>query len=165
MSRYNEWKEYINNCLSINNSNAVFINFFALWNAYNYLYNELYNNIKYDSNKAVKIADDDFLSDYYELDIKNTALEEFQKIPSFNNEESIRNQVVDTRFNKINHNNNAKFNDTNCSLKDLLNAIYQIRCNLFHGDKTPYNDTDIKLVSWAYKYLSLILHKYKPDEF
>ena len=33
--------------------------------------------------------------------------------------------------------------------KALMNAVYQIRCNLFHGGKLPYNPRDKKLVAAA----------------
>jgi hypothetical protein len=37
---------------------------------------------------------------------------------------------------------------------DLLSAIYQIRCNLFHGVKSPQNADDQQLVSMAFRSLT-----------
>lgn len=34
-------------------------------------------------------------------------------------------------------------------LKDLFDAIYQVRCNLFHGDKVSYAEIDSKLIEHA----------------
>ena len=39
----------------------------------------------------------------------------------------------------------------------LLHAIYQIRCNLFHGEKAASLDTDVQLVTWALNILQPFL--------
>lgn len=58
-----------------------------------------------------------------------------------------------------------------CLLKDSNDfnqdqrALYQIRCNTFHGEKTPYgpNDTDAKVVKAAYFVLDSILQTCRKD--
>ena len=40
--------------------------------------------------------------------------------------------------------------DTICNLSQYMQCIYQIRNNLFHGDKSPENGQDSKLVELAY---------------
>ncbi len=39
--------------------------------------------------------------------------------------------------------------DNEKSLDCLLEVIYRIRCNLFHGRKVPFDGNDAKLVKWA----------------
>ena len=41
----------------------------------------------------------------------------------------------------------------------VLKAIYQIRCNLFHGQKTAFQELDRRLVDLAFK----ILHRFVSD--
>lgn len=44
-------------------------------------------------------------------------------------------------------------------LKDLFGAIYQVRCNLFHGDKVSYAEIDAQLVDHANTCLRLWLEQ------
>lgn len=36
---------------------------------------------------------------------------------------------------------------------EVVNFIYQIRCNLFHGGKSPVKNDDLQIVHWAAKIL------------
>lgn len=45
------------------------------------------------------------------------------------------------------------------SFHDYIDCIYQVRCNLFHGDKTPSNDNDLNLVKSAYVSLEALIKK------
>jgi hypothetical protein len=45
-------------------------------------------------------------------------------------------------------------------LKDVLDCTYQIRCNLFHGDKFPDNDRDKRLVEAGFKITSEIVRAF-----
>ncbi len=40
--------------------------------------------------------------------------------------------------------------DADSSFESVLQVVYKIRCNLFHGRKDPARRRDLKLVSWAY---------------
>ena len=54
--------------------------------------------------------------------------------------------------------NNRKiyYNTGHNTLKDFLNIIYNIRCNMFHGEKEPTID-NIKLIAWAYQSLNKVV--------
>lgn len=43
------------------------------------------------------------------------------------------------------------------SLDEYLSCVYQIRCNIFHGNKKPNDDNDLNLVKPAYKSLRTFL--------
>jgi len=43
------------------------------------------------------------------------------------------------------------------NLVDVLNCTYQVRCNLFHGDKFPDDESDKRLVEAAFKITSEIV--------
>jgi hypothetical protein len=42
------------------------------------------------------------------------------------------------------------------SFGEVLEAIYTIRCNLFHGEKSPNDERDCALVELAFRILSRI---------
>ena len=46
------------------------------------------------------------------------------------------------------------------NLFSIFMAIYQVRCNLFHGGKCIRNENDINIVADANKILKLVLEKY-----
>lgn len=54
----------------------------------------------------------------------------------------------------------VRFDDEN-SFGDILEVIYTIRCNLFHGRKDPINQDDLNYVSWACFILDRIFSKLK----
>lgn len=54
------------------------------------------------------------------------------------------------------------FEDIN-SLSELKNALYQVRCNVFHGEKVPGNVNDDHIVSTAYFPLRQIMEKLSHD--
>lgn len=54
------------------------------------------------------------------------------------------------------------FEDIN-SLSELKNALYQVRCNVFHGEKVPGNVNDDRIVSTAYFPLRQIMEKLSHD--
>lgn len=47
-------------------------------------------------------------------------------------------------------------------LARLMSVVYQIRCNLLHGEKDPINDRDRDLVQWSYVVLSATLEVLLP---
>lgn len=155
MSTYKEWNNYLTEIISPSTNNTIFIKFMLLWMAYNEYYNNIPNTSIYDSDKACSIKDNQLFSSKYET-IKDDALLEFKAIEPFSGVKE-RRCVVNCKYNQINHKRNAYFHAQKDSFEDFLRAIYQIRCNLFHGNKTPYSSIDKKLVSWAYKFLLEIL--------
>jgi hypothetical protein len=42
-------------------------------------------------------------------------------------------------------------------LNQVMRCIYQVRCNLFHGDKSPGDPRDVNLVESSYIILSLLI--------
>lgn len=43
------------------------------------------------------------------------------------------------------------------NLKTIKNVLYQIRCNIFHGEKTPGDDNDDRIVKNAFPLLKHIV--------
>ncbi len=50
------------------------------------------------------------------------------------------------------------------SLFELMQIIYQIRCNLFHGKKSMDDPHDLELVQLAYRILSRIYRPFVENE-
>jgi len=173
MSRFREWSGYFNSIINQFGQDDVFIRFMILWVSYNSYYNSLretepglfitQDEKTKDSEKAIIIYKKDKLRQFYESQHERI-VSEFKRIPSFNGN-GLRDCVVDTRYNDINSTRNAKYPQNENNLKYFLKAVYQIRCNLFHGNKTPYSETDKQLTEWAYKNLLIILNELNYDLF
>lgn len=56
--------------------------------------------------------------------------------------------IKDMRPNHNRHDRKVSLNQIN-NMNELIDVIYQIRCNLFHGSKNPDNPDDANLVSCA----------------
>lgn len=54
----------------------------------------------------------------------------------------------------------AYFNNEHKTCEDFFKVVYQIRCNLFHGNKEVENERNLDLVRWAYKYLNIYWKKF-----
>lgn len=72
-------------------------------------------------------------------------------------EELSKHSIADMRFFK----NDNKVTRYDGSFESLIEAIYKIRCNLFHGRKDPDEDRkDYELVCLSYKILLALFEKY-----
>ena len=124
------------------------IKFIFLWINYNHYYNEHYkkeDNPKYkDERERVKALDLPEVKEKYER-LKNKFLEKFVKLPS---NEHFREYIVNLK-----NKQHINFDENNFQLENFLETVYQIRCNLFHGDKLV-NDYNIKIIEWAYDCLN-----------
>lgn len=90
----------------------------------------------------------------------------FETLKSGNNEffetleELSKHSIANMKF--IKKSNEIKRYDG--TFESLIEAVYQIRCNLFHGRKNPVEDNkDYKLVCLAYDILLLLFEKYIED--
>jgi len=48
---------------------------------------------------------------------------------------------------------------------EVLDVIYSIRCNLFHGQKSPDEDRDMKLVMFSYRILERMFREILRKQF
>lgn len=130
----------------------VFDRFICLWIAFNALY-----GIKSGSNQdQIKSLIEELYDDAYDIILENI---DFFYTPIKNLNPSIRR--LDTsnyiRELKASSNNRDK-------LVQLMYCIYQVRCNLFHGGKTPDSDRDYKVVRNACKILQQFFDIYSSLE-
>lgn len=135
----NEWYEYA----SKENEN-YFVKFMMYWVAFNWLY-EGYRKDRQDE----KLTIQNFLDD----EKRNlNALEslKFFKIPQYQKAIAILTEepIIDARTceSKSHYKNKVVNNE---SILDLIYIIYQIRCNLFHGSKSPSAPRNRALVEAA----------------
>lgn len=55
------------------------------------------------------------------------------------------------------------YNASNCpisKLKSILMVIYQVRCNLMHGKKSPSRDRDVELCKSSWPFVAELVDKY-----
>lgn len=125
----------------------IFTKFVIVWIAFNSYYSQKYKHINGDKNKVIRFSED-HMKFYEELRKKDDCFKEivnnFRKTKS-----NDREFVIDLN----NERRKYYFNDVNNSSKDFFKAIYQIRCNLIHGDKCPSDAGDEKIVQWAFNSL------------
>lgn len=158
MGTFGDWSNYFDDLLKDKNDESVFIRFMILWMAFNSYYSRTYQ-LKWDKAGVDSVGKELKAQKIYNRN-KEKILDAFSKIPS--NYCNPRIYVKDMR---INTPQDAFFDEKYSELSDFLSAVYQVRCNLFHGDKPPNSDIDEKLVSWAYINLLEFLTEYLPDLF
>jgi hypothetical protein len=72
--------------------------------------------------------------------------------------------VVDMRGNSRNTQKNIdSFNSTTCAvtkLKSILMVVYQVRCNLIHGQKSPSRERDVDLCRHSWPFVAELVDRY-----
>lgn len=143
-------------CLENNPEECTeYFNFFMAWIQFNSCYTPHYKDIKNELDKILEFAKDNKMI-YLDFEFKDV-LEEFKKTGLLYNQPGDREAVDDMQkgsYKKI------YFNQEKNSCEDFFKVIYQIRCNLFHGDKDVSDKGNKKLVYWAYKYLNIFWKKF-----
>ncbi len=151
-----------------------FDRFISLWVSFNcFFVAELYNDAKKLANNRDP-SEKNYLEAFYTTD-------EFKKIyinlinESISFKENLRKwkhlleritffkgKIADLRPNHLEEKYAKEFNDIN-NFKQLIMSAYQLRCNLFHGNKHPEDDSDVQLVSTMFKILLEFLKKLYLD--
>lgn len=126
--------------------------FMMHWIAFNWMYSDCGNDSERQNIKSFCWRKDNRkkleLYDPFETD----AIEVFKEGPVLNVGGEESNDDPDELWKSI---ANGRNNSTQRAI-DLLLTIYQVRCNLFHGSKSPNDDRDLKLVEASAE----IMHEY-----
>ena len=72
-------------------------------------------------------------------------------------------KIADLRPRSLLENRAQEFTDS-YDFKQFIKIIYRVRCNLFHGNKTPLNDGDCQIVENAFKLLNMFLTRLYEEE-
>lgn len=123
------------------------LKFIFLWLKCNDYYNNEYHDICGDKNKFLEFKENVKIQQKYQQ-YWEIFLTEFEAIKP---DRQPKCYVI----NMQNNNKVYFYRYDKSKLEDLLKVVYQIRCNLFHGDKEPYSE-NIKFVSWAYDCLNAL---------
>ena len=128
--------------------------FAMLWFSFNDYYVERYSHIEREKNKVIEFAKDneDLYKSLLKKDNFKDVLSDFAKTSS-----PERTKVKDMRPRS---NSKTVFNNRHNSCEKFFEALYQIRCNFFHGDKSPFFEQDKELIGWAYKYLRIFWEEF-----
>ena len=148
-----DWIEYldINNKYRNDKNKADIIKFMFMCMQCNEYCNIEYGRDISDAKKIKLLSDNIKLKFIYD-DYKEMFIKSFSELKCDNNQ---RTYVKDMRY-PDKPREYKYYNSRNDNLKNFLNVVYQIRCNLFHGEKEPTSE-DITLISWAYDCLSQLL--------
>ena len=135
--------------------------FAMLWFSFNSYYSERYSNVEGEKKKIIEFAKDneslyEFLLTEKQTDFKNL-LKKFKETKSPEKREFIK----DMRSNGYRC---VKFDSENKSCEDFFKALYQIRCNFFHGDKRSDSDQDKRLIQWAFEYFRIFWESFLDKE-
>ena len=136
-----------------------YICFIITWIYYNSYYNEFTHNKNNnnDKEKATNELNFHFVNNQF----LSVILNEFQSIegPADVMDNGNRVGVIDMRNESTGVRNVKRVDMAGSDLKKILLMIYQIRCNLIHGDKmrTPY-ETDEQLLRWASSSLRMLMN-------
>lgn len=144
------WIEYleINDKYAYNNKQKGVLNFIFLWLEINEYCNKKFENDISDREKMLKLQEENILKERYK-NFKDNFLKEFTNL---RRNGVLREFVVNMR--KPNNQSSYKyFTSQKNDLCDFFGVIYQVRCNLFHGEKEPSAE-NVELVLWAYDCLN-----------
>ena len=180
-------KEWYDKSKTSLNSNKPFDNFIYLWISFNcFFISEFYdkayekrNESIINGNKEEEPSESNYLSVFCEdpkyikiysdlvqkSDSFKSSLESFKN--SLQNKEfnMYSGRVADLRPNKRKRSHAKKFKDIT-SFKQFIFVTYQIRCNLFHGNKNPSCDNDIKIVQAIFDpFFKLLTEIYKKEAY
>lgn len=153
---------------AINNTD-VFEKFICLWISFNAIYGKYsaYSEFKNDENTPKEKAQIKNCILHILLNSENRyqSLLESQEFLYFSN-----NVIHDCRpgsnSNTQKNMSIMKSNSVELSIKivNLFFCIYQARCNLFHGDKTPYEYHDTEIITNASNILEMFLKIYFEEK-
>jgi len=144
-------------------STKDYMYFVLLWMYYNSCYTQFPHNQKgkdrLDKNASTNKRNFSFSEDAFLQNI----IKDFYNIqggPKVRGKDGRRNGVEDMKKRTV-----TKIDRRRKDLKNILRMIYQLRCNLMHGDKLrdPYPE-DIPLLDWAYSALKQLMEKSQPQQ-
>ncbi len=131
--------------------------FISLWICFNSILKKEFGEMLQDTQLKAKSQEANspfqpIFNNHWETAIFRTYFSELKKYPINNMKDPTNGTLVK--------------NIQNDTWNDLIEAIYQIRCNLFHGRKGPsdIDPTDAILVKLAYKLLLPIIKQYVENK-
>ena len=141
-----EWYRYYK---SLDQEASIYLRFMVAWMAFNYLYNEVDKNTEAKQIECFVCKHKDILMGF----------------DAFNSPwiEPFKTQIRSRRLNESQTKQNAKKVQEG-SIRHLLLSIYTVRCNLFHGNKSPNEDRDCELVEAAWHILDGYLNTLLPSK-
>jgi hypothetical protein len=153
--------------LELESNYSPFDKFICLWISFNcFFVSEFYRDIsKTKKDPTEKKYLDYFVKAQKYSDIYNKLL----KNPMFKGKVSnlkqllntithFKGRIADMRPGHLKF-DDAKPLDNEDNFEQVIKVIYQIRCNLFHGNKSPEHDGDVRLVDAAYEILHALLNE------
>lgn len=126
-----------------------FFRFIAIWIAFNALYASRHGGARTDRDQVKSFAG------------SQQAKRRHEELLTLDTQ--YQNAIQDIRYRGVFNSRNPQRRyqvPNNRNLKDLLNCVYQIRCNLFHGGKRPDDVRDATLVEAGYTVVSKLVEAF-----
>jgi hypothetical protein len=124
-----------------------FFKFIAVYIAFNAIYDCRYENENDPARKIAKFSEDEFMKKRH-INLLGAETEYYSAVKCLAEKGIINMQKPKEEPFKIKR---LEY------LNQVMRCIYQVRCNLFHGDKSPGEPRDVNLVKSSYTILSLLI--------
>lgn len=153
-------------------SHKYFDGFISLWVSFNcFFVAEFYSEAKTQSRRSEPSERDylkiiytkqEYETKYLELLNNQDFRNKINKFYNYLNGESyivhFKGKVADMRPNHQTESKAQPFENIN-NFEQFIMVVYQIRCNLFHGNKSPHNDGDVQLVESIFETFLMFIEK------
>lgn len=127
----------------------AYFRFMALWLAFNSFLTQTYQDIPGDKEKVRAFANEPKNANYHKYNLKD---ENYKAKISVIQEKGVKDM-------RIGSSRKFHINNQEC-LCELMDCIYQIRCNFFHGQKSVVDGRDINLVRSADYIVAKLINRY-----
>lgn len=139
----------------------MFDQFISLWISFNAFY--AYDHLCSQEKEQIKIFKDTYCKDFISCVKANSELFENFRI-YIQNKPYNNGFIQDLRYELSSNKQVKKIYQKLDDINEFINCVYQVRCNLFHGGKSPENGQDKELVKLAFNCLYVFLDKVYQDK-
>lgn len=126
----------------------LFIKFISLWVTFNAIYELTCSSVRRDRAKVSAFSK---LSEAQDIHIELMGSTAYKQAVDILAERGI--------FKLPNRSSRQEINDIN-NLEEVMLCVYQVRCNLFHGGKTPEDSRDKEVVEAAYTIVGTLIEPF-----
>lgn len=126
----------------------IFIKFMSSWVAFNAIYEFTCSAVQRDREKVIAFST---------MPMAQEIHTELMIVPTYKEAVTI---LAEKGILKLPSNSNRQHIGDINNLKEVLLCVYQVRCNLFHGGKTPESPRDREVVQAAYEIVTRLMEPF-----
>jgi CRISPR/Cas system CSM-associated protein Csm2 small subunit len=144
----NSWSKLAKGEELNHNNFDLFVRFISSWVAFNAIYEMTCSSVNGDRNKVREFAKIDDAQSLHIALLDNEGYKDAVDV------------LADKGILKLPRARDRQLIENINSLEEVLLCVYQVRCNLFHGGKTPENPRDREVVSAALMIVSSLINPF-----